>query len=183
MEFSRDNTVIVNPLRIKRWIVDELEASMVLYYTGASRSSAQIIEEQKSNTSTGNVDAIDAMHEIKDAAQQMKAAILRGEIGTFAAILGRSWTSKKRMAKSISNDSIERVFEIALGAGAQVGKVSGAGGGGFVMFVVDPVRRVAVTRALNALDGRVVEFSFTEGGCHGWKIGADSGRLRTEGKP
>jgi D-glycero-alpha-D-manno-heptose-7-phosphate kinase len=182
MEFSNDGAVIVNPLRVKKWIIDELEASMVLYYTGASRSSAKIIEEQKANASEGNIDAIEAMHEIKSAAQEMKAAILRGEIDTFATILGRSWDSKKRMATSISNDAIERVFEVALGAGAKVGKVSGAGGGGFVMFVVDPVKRMDVTRALNTLDGRVVEFHFTEGGCHGWKIGADSSRLRMEGK-
>jgi len=182
MEFQKNDTVIVNPLRVKRWIVDELEACMLLYYTGVSRSSAKIIEEQKHNASTGNVIAVEAMHEIKAGAQDMKAAILRGDISTFASILGRSWTSKKRMATSISNDSIEHVFEVAISAGAQVGKVSGAGGGGFAMFVVDPVKRVSVVRALNALGGKVVEFNFTEGGCHGWKIGSDAFRSRTGGE-
>lgn len=170
MEFHKDGTVIVNPLRIKRWIVDELEASMVLYYTGASRESATIIEEQKRNASSGNAVAIDAMHEVKEASVKMKAALLRGEIDAFAAILGASWSSKKRMAASISNDSIEGVFKVAMDAGAVAGKVSGAGGGGFVMFVVDPPRKVEVVRRLGELDGRVVSFNFSEGGCHGWKI-------------
>jgi len=170
MEFHKDGTVIVNPLRIKRWIVDELEASMVLYYTGASRESATIIEEQKRNASSGNVAAIDAMHEVKEASVKMKAALLRGEIDAFAAILGASWSSKKRMATSISNDSIEGVFQVAMDAGAVAGKVSGAGGGGFVMFVVDPPRKVEVVRRLGELEGRVVSFNFSEGGCHGWKI-------------
>ncbi|HQF56053.1 MAG TPA: dehydrogenase [Fibrobacteria bacterium] len=170
MEFQKDGTVIVNPLRIKRWIVDELEASMVLYYTGASRESATIIEEQQRNAKSGDTVAIEAMHEVKEASVRMKAALLRGEIGEFAGILGASWASKKRMASSISNDSIERVFEVAMEAGAVAGKVSGAGGGGFVMFVVDPPRKVEVVRRLGGLDGRVVGFSFSEGGCHGWRI-------------
>jgi len=170
MEFHKDGTVIVNPLRIKRWIVDELEASMVLYYTGASRESATIIEEQKRNASSGNVVAIDAMHEVKEASVKMKAALLRGEIDAFATILGASWSSKKRMAASITNDSIDGVFKVAMEAGAVAGKVSGAGGGGFVMFVVDPPRKVEVVRRLGELDGRVVSFNFSEGGCHGWKI-------------
>lgn len=170
MEFHRDGTVVVNPLRVKRWIVDELQASMILYYTGASRESATIIEEQKRNAESGNRQAVDAMHALKEACIEMKAAILRGEIGRFASILGSSWTTKKKMAASITNGSIDRVFDAAFAAGAVAGKVSGAGGGGFAMFVTDPIRRVEVVRALSELGGRVVDFSFTEGGCHGWKI-------------
>jgi len=179
IEFNTDGSVIVNPLRVKRWVVDELEASMVLYFTGASRESATIIEEQKRNAHAGNSEAVDAMHELKAACGQMKAAVLRGEVGTFAHLLGTSWTSKKRMAQSISNRSIDRVFETAMSAGAVSGKVSGAGGGGFAMFMVDPPRRVEVVKALTALGGRVVDFSFTEGGCHGWKI--DDARIARGG--
>lgn len=75
MEFLQNDLVIVNPLKIKRWIIDELEASMVLYFTGASRSSAAIIDEQKKNTSQGNSDAIEAMHKIKQSAKDMKLAL------------------------------------------------------------------------------------------------------------
>jgi len=170
IEFDPGGSVIVNPLRVKRWVVDELEASMILYFTGASRESASIIEEQKRNAESGDQQAVEAMHELKASCSLMKAALLRGELGTFADLLGSSWNSKKRMAHSISNRSIERVFEVAMASGAVAGKVSGAGGGGFAMLMVDPVRRLDVVRALNALDGRTVDFSFTEGGCHGWKI-------------
>ena len=119
------------------------------------------------------------MHELKASCSLMKAALLRGELGTFADLLGSSWNSKKRMAHSISNRSIEHVFEVAMASGAVAGKVSGAGGGGFAMLMVDPVRRLDVVRALNALDGRTVDFSFTEGGCHGWKI--DDARIARGG--
>ena len=76
MEFLQNDIVIVNPLKIKRWIIDELEASMLLYFTGKSRSSAAIIEEQKKNTSHGDNDAVEAMHKIKQSAKDMKLAIL-----------------------------------------------------------------------------------------------------------
>jgi D-glycero-alpha-D-manno-heptose-7-phosphate kinase len=106
MEFFRDERVIVNPLRVKRWIIDELEASMLLYYTGASRASAQIIDEQKRNTREGNKDAIEAMHEIKQSAVDMKEAVLKGDIRSYARILGRAWENKKKMAGAISNKHI-----------------------------------------------------------------------------
>ncbi len=170
MEFLGDDRVIVNPLRIKRWIVDELESSMVLYYTGASRSSAAIIEEQKKNTSSGNQIAIEAMHLIKQSSIDMKESVLKGDIAKFAAILGSAWENKKKMATSITNQMINSVFDVAEKAGAIAGKVSGAGGGGFIMFVVNPVNKMRLVRALNELDGRVVDFKFSEGGCHGWKI-------------
>jgi D-glycero-alpha-D-manno-heptose-7-phosphate kinase len=170
MEFLNDNRVVVNPLRIKRWIIDELEASMVLYYTGASRSSAKIIEEQKSNTLSGNENAINAMHSIKQSAVDMKEALLRGDIKKYANILGQSWQEKKKMAHSITNNAIDAVYDAVLNAGAISGKVSGAGGGGFMMFVVDPEKKLAVINALKSFDGQVINFHFSEGGCHGWKL-------------
>ncbi|MDR3626446.1 MAG: GHMP kinase [Ignavibacteriaceae bacterium] len=171
MEFMGNDRIIVNPLRIKRWIIDELEASMLLYYTGASRSSAKIIDEQTKNTSNGgNPVAIEAMHNIKKSAIDMKEALLKGDISSFSSILGHAWEDKKKMASSITNDAIDEIFKIAIAAGASTGKVSGAGGGGFIMFIVDPVKKVDVTNALKKLNGPVVDFQFSEGGCHGWKL-------------
>lgn len=170
MEFKQCEQVIVNPLRIKQWIIDELESSMILYYTGASRSSAKIIDEQKKNTSAGNQEAIQAMHRIKQSSVEMKEAILKGDMSEFGEILGRAWEDKKKMAKSITNKHIDEIFDVAISAGATTGKISGAGGGGFIMFVVDPVKRINVVNALNRLTGRVVDFGFSKGGCHSWKI-------------
>lgn len=170
MEFLTDGNVIVNPLRVKRWIVDELESSIVLYYTGASRSSAAIIEEQKKNTSSGNAQAIEAMHRIKQSAIDMKRALLEGNMDGFARILGQAWEDKKKMATAISNSMIQKVFDVAFSAGAKAGKVSGAGGGGFIIFMTDPARRRLVINALENMPGKVVGFQFSEGGTHGWKI-------------
>lgn len=170
MEFLQNDLVIVNPLKIKRWIIDELEASMVLYFTGASRSSAAIIDQQRKNTSSGNQKAIDAMHRIKQSAIDMKLALLKGDMQAFAKILGQGWEDKKKMAEAISNPMIQEVFDVAIPAGALAGKVSGAGGGGFIMLMVEPTRKKEVINALKELDGFVMPFQFTEGGAHGWKI-------------
>jgi D-glycero-alpha-D-manno-heptose-7-phosphate kinase len=170
MEFLPEGTVIVNPLRIKRWVVDELESSIVLYYTGASRSSAAIIEEQQKNTSSGNETAISAMHRIKRSAIDMKRVLLEGNIKEFASILGQAWEDKKKMATAISNSMIQEAFDVAFQAGAIAGKVSGAGGGGFIIFMMDPTKKRCVIDALSKMPGQIVGFQFSDGGTHGWKI-------------
>lgn len=170
MEFLQNDIVIVNPLKIKRWIIDELEASMLLFFTGKSRSSATIIEEQKKNTSEGANDAIEAMHKIKQSAKDMKLAILKGDINGFANIIREGWENKKKMANNITNPMIQEAIDVAMEAGAKAGKVSGAGGGGFIMFVVEPTKKKEVEIALKKLNGFVMPFQFSDGGAHGWKI-------------
>lgn len=170
MEFLKDDMVIVNPLKIKRWIVDELEASMLLYFTGKSRSSAAIIEQQRANTSQGENDAVAAMHLIKQSAVDMKLAILKGDIDGFADVIREGWENKKRMANGITNPIIQEAMDTAMAAGAKAGKVSGAGGGGFIIFVVEPTRKKEVEQALKKLNGFIMPFQFTDGGAHGWKI-------------
>ena len=170
MEFLQNDMVIVNPLKVKRWIIDELEASIVLYFTGRSRSSAQIIDEQKKNTSSKNEKSIEAMHRIKQSAVDMKLAVLKGDMKEFARVLGQGWEDKKKMAGAITNPVIEEAFTVATKAGALAGKVSGAGGGGFIMFFVDPTKKKSVIDALKKLEGFTMPFNFTEGGAHGWKI-------------
>lgn len=170
MEFHKDDLVIVNPLKIKRWIVDELEASLLLYFTGASRFGATIIKQQKENTRIGNEEAINAMHGIKQSAIDMKHALLKGDMEAFGNILGQGWKNKQKMAASITNPMIQEAFDVAMEAGAVSGKVSGAGGGGFIMFMVDPLRKKIVSEALGKLGGLVMPFQFTEDGAHGWKI-------------
>ena len=170
IEFLTDDRVIVNPLKVKRWITDELEASLLLYFTGRSRNSARIIDEQKRNASSGSKTPIEALHLIKQSAVDMKAAILKGDMGEFARIVARGWEEKKKLAGGITTPVIEEAFNVAIPAGAKAGKVSGAGGGGFIMFVVEPTLKKQVEEALSALDGFVLPFQFTDGGAHGWKI-------------
>ncbi|MBO4625629.1 MAG: dehydrogenase [Bacteroidales bacterium] len=170
MEFLPSDIVIVNPLRIKDWIISELESSMILYFTGRSRFGGDIIAQQQKATRSGEKEPVEAMHRIKQSAIDMKLALLQGDMARFASIMGQAWEDKKRMAGSITNPMIQEVFDVALGAGAISGKVSGAGGGGFIMLMVKPERRVAVLEALSKLPGKVVPFQFTDKGAVAWKL-------------
>ncbi len=174
MEFSAKDRVLVNPLRIKDWIISELESSLVLFFTGRSRSSAAIIEEESRNVAEGNQVALNAMHQTKHEAFRMKEALLRGEIMRMADVMESAWAAKKQLAHSISNDRIEHFYTIARAAGARCGKVSGAGGGGFMMFLADPKRRLDVVRALRKAgdaDASILECHFAEQGSRAWRIG------------
>jgi D-glycero-alpha-D-manno-heptose-7-phosphate kinase len=170
IEFSDNNRVVVNPLRVKNWILSELEASIILFHTGVSRSSAAIIAEQTKNLVSNSDRPMQAMHQLKADAFTMKEAILKGDFRTLAAVLNRSWKAKKETAAAISNDRIDHLFEAAMSAGAVAGKVSGAGGGGYITFMADPLSRMDVMRRLAEEDGEVITCSFTKRGSEGWRI-------------
>lgn len=169
MEFGAQDRVVVNPLRLKRELADDLESHLLLYYTGRSRDSAQIIEHQIAATKEGEGDAVQAMHALRRAADEMKEALLKGRIRTVLDVLGQSWHAKKRAAQAISNPHIEQVAQAAMGAGALGLKISGAGGGGFMMIAVEPAHRFEVVRALEPLGGRFFSFTFVEQGVQSWK--------------
>ncbi len=172
MEFGRNGRVLVNPLRVKDWIVSELEASLLLYYTGKSRTSGDIIEEQSRNVRDRNELALEAMHSIKEEAFRMKECLLRGDFQLLHEVLRSSWESKKRMASRITNEHIERLYACALKAGAHCAKISGAGGGGFMMFLTDPIHKDKVAAALHAHHdgGTAYGCHFTAGGVQAWRV-------------
>ena len=169
MEFGTDGAVTVSPLDISPEVRQALESSMVLYFTGRSRSSAAIISEQQKNTSSGNRTAIDAMLRIKQSALEMKEALLGGDMARFSRILGSAWEDKKKMAGAITNETIQQAFDTAISSGAESGKVSGAGGGGFMMLVAAHGRRSELESALAQLPGTLVPFRFTDNGVQSWK--------------
>jgi D-glycero-alpha-D-manno-heptose-7-phosphate kinase len=168
IEFLPGERVIVNPLRLRRGVLDELEASMVTCFTGQSRQSSRIIDEQVRRVTSGQDDVVAAMHQLKADALDMKIALLRGDIGGMANVLRRSWEAKKRTASAISNADIDQLFEFALDQGALAGKVSGAGGGGFVMLLATPEARPALLRSLRARGMAAEAVQFTDKGCETW---------------
>jgi D-glycero-alpha-D-manno-heptose-7-phosphate kinase len=169
MEFE-DDRVVVNSLRIKNWIICELEACLVLYYTGVSRESARIISDQVSGIQSGSMPSIEAMHGLKREALAMKECLLRGDFKGLVDSMRAGWDAKKRSAKTVSNPMIDEIYEAAIRAGARAGKVSGAGGGGFMMFFVDPDRRMEVIRSLHKFGGEVSNCHFTKHGTQAWRL-------------
>lgn len=170
MEFYADDRAVINPLRIKEWVVCELEASLVLFYTGVSRESARIIADQSDNVQAGSAEAIEAMHGMKREALMMKECLLRGDLGGLVESMRQGWENKKRSARTVSNPHLDDIYDAATSAGALAGKVSGAGGGGFMLFFVPTERRMDVVRALERFEGQVSNCHFTRHGTQVWRV-------------
>jgi D-glycero-alpha-D-manno-heptose-7-phosphate kinase len=170
MEFYEGDKVIVNPLRIKQQYLFELENNLLLYYTATSRESAEIIKKQSRNVVEKNFNSIEAMHQLKEQARQMKEALLKGKLNDIGEILDFGFQQKRQMAEGISNPLVEEIYETAKKAGATGGKISGAGGGGFMIFYCPGNTKYEVIRSLEKFGGRYRRYQFTDHGLTTWTI-------------
>lgn len=168
IEFQRDR-VIVNPLRVRRSTLNELQHNLLLCYTGKTRRSAGIIERQVQNYRERAMDAIHAMDELKRLAVEMKKSLLIDNLHEFGALLHEAWLSKRRMAAQISNAHIDELYETARRAGALGGKISGAGGGGYMFFYCPNETKYDVAEALDGLGAQAVDFGFDLQGMQTWR--------------
>lgn len=169
MEFACNDKVIVNPLRVRNEIINELSNNLLLYYTNSSRNSGDIIVEQQRNVSEKKETSIDAMHRIKQQAYDLKEVILTNKLDEIGHILHAGWEHKRRMAKGISTPLFEEIYETAIKAGATGGKISGAGGGGYIFFYCPNNTKFEVINALSTLGGYVQPYTFTKKGLETWK--------------
>jgi D-glycero-alpha-D-manno-heptose-7-phosphate kinase len=170
MEFYKDDKVIVNPLRIRSSSLNELAYNLILYYTQINRQSSTIIEIQAKNILQKNTDSLEATHKLKQQAVMMKEAILKGELDEIGRILDFGWQNKKRVAMGVTNPYIDEIYETAMKHGATGGKISGAGGGGFMFFYCPGNTRQQVIKALERFGGQVKRYEFTTQGLTTWSI-------------
>lgn len=170
MEFYNDDKVIINPLRIKSKILNELAHNMLLFYTDTSRDSAKIISRQQDNVRQNNQESVNAMHEIKNQAIVMKEAILKEELDKIGEILDYGHKQKQKMAKGITTPLIEEIYKAAIEAGSTGGKISGAGGGGFMVFYCPENVRFNVINALKRFGGSLHRYEFVNYGLTTWTI-------------
>ncbi|MAZ79797.1 MAG: dehydrogenase [Gammaproteobacteria bacterium] len=168
MEFNKDKSVLVNPLRVKNWIKCELESSLVLFFTSISRESEKIIKDQERNVDDDSSKTLEAFSNIKQSAHDMKESILMGRFDVFAEQLRYGWQEKMKTADSVTNEKINNIYTSSIDAGAIGGKLSGAGGGGFMMLYVPTNKRMDVIRCLEAFDGKVSSCQFSDVGVQSW---------------
>jgi D-glycero-alpha-D-manno-heptose-7-phosphate kinase len=169
IEFKGSDT-IVHPLRLSHSIVNELEYSLVFAYIGGQRFSGGIIDRQVKNYTDNQADAVAAMDTQKELAYLMRDALLTGRLHDFGTLLNEAWIAKKKMAQGISNERIDEIYAAGRRAGAMGGKLSGAGGGGFMMFFCKPQHRFEVQRALKAAGCELIDPSFTSEGISTWRV-------------
>jgi D-glycero-alpha-D-manno-heptose-7-phosphate kinase len=172
MEFL-GNRVIVTPLHISPAILNELQYSLLLLYTGGTRLSAHILDRQTEGYIQRRSQVVAAMDEVKRLTLETKTALQQGSLGLFGRLLHESWESKKQMADSITNPHIDELYNEARRLGALGGKISGAGGGGYMFLFCPNKSQAAIIERLEAMGSERVNFSFDLNGLQTWDIDYD----------
>mgnify|MGYP005797397581 FL=1 len=166
IEFHGRNNVVVNPLRIKKDIIHELQYNLLLCYTGNIHISANIIKDQVQNYE--KKDGFEAMCEVKALAYAMKDELLKGNLHSFGRLLNYGWESKKRMSSKITNPQVDALYNEAMAAGALGGKLLGAGGGGYLLMYCPYNLRHKVAARLEAAGGQLTDWCFELRGAQSW---------------
>jgi len=163
-------TTVVNPLRIKRGTLNELEYRLMLCYTGATRTSAGIIDDQVSGYVQRKDDVVLALDETKRLASDMKNALLLGKLNEFGLLLHEAWCCKKRFSTKMTDPGIDELYQVARQEGAIGGKLLGAGGGGYLLFLCEFDKRHIVAEKLEEAGGKIVAFTFDLRGMQSWGV-------------
>jgi len=170
IEFHADATV-VNPLRIRPDVLNELEYRLLLCYMGQTRQSARIIERQTASYRAGRRATVQALHRLKAETLDMKKALLLGRLDEFGELLHQAWEHKKRLDEGISTEHVDRLYQLARREGAIGGKMPGAGGGGYFLIMTRFDRKHRVAAVLEKHGGQVVPFQFERRGLVTWASG------------
>lgn len=176
IEFHKDYTV-VNPLRISPIILNELEYHLLLCYTGKTRLSARIIETQVQGYVDRKASSVAALDELKQITLDMKTALLQGRLNDFGILLHDAWENKKQLAKQITNEGIDLLYETARTYGALGGKILGAGGGGYLLVYCPFDQKHIIAARLEEAGGQVVKFGFEQNGLQTWEVNGSQCRF------
>ena len=157
-EFRPDDSVVVTPLSLSDDTLREFEVRVLLFSTGIIRQAPEILKDQDDRTKQGSAEMIRNLHHVKEIGYESKAVLEAGRLDAYGALLHEHWEHKRRRSKSISNPRIDHWYGVARASGAAGGKLIGAGGGGFLMFLADDPTRLR--KAMEAEGLAELRFNF-----------------------
>jgi len=160
LEIEKNGRVHVSPLNLSMATMEDFSTNVLLFYTGITRSSTEILEEQKTCSENGDSSMVDTLHRTKDLGYRIKEALEQGNLDQFGQLLHEHWQNKKKRSTKISGDRIDEWYRIALENGAQGGKIMGAGGGGFFMFYCPNSHKPGLRKALTEAGLREMRYNF-----------------------
>lgn len=169
IEFLKDR-VIVNPLKISQDIINELEHNLLLCYTGGTRLSAKIIEDQVGRYEKGEGETLEGLRQLKEITIEMKNALLQRNLNEFGRLLHFEWENKKKLSNKITKPEIEEMYDEARKAGAIGGKITGAGGGGYLLLYCPFEKKHKVAERLKDIGGVITDFAFESYGLQTWRV-------------
>jgi D-glycero-alpha-D-manno-heptose-7-phosphate kinase len=162
--FEQGGNVQVDPIEQEPAILRELESNLMLFFTGAAHNSWAILKEQETSTRRHAGPAVEALHEIKALGMLMRTALEQGELHRFGELLNEGWQAKRRVSSKISTSRIDELYAMATRQGALGGKITGAGGGGFLLFYCEPEHQLAVREVMHRAGVREMAFGFDSQG-------------------
>ena len=158
--FDRTGNTVVEPIKQEPAWQHELESNLMLFFTGAARNSWTILKEQEASTLRHAGPTLEALHEVKSLAASMRSALEWGDLHHFGELLHQAWQAKRRVSNKISNAHIDDLYTLATRSGALGGKITGAGGGGFLLLYCEQQHQAAVRDAMQAAGIREMTFGF-----------------------
>jgi D-glycero-alpha-D-manno-heptose-7-phosphate kinase len=158
--FYPEGRTLVEPLRLAPGLLRELQSDLMLFFTGAAHSSWAILKEQEASTRHGSGSTVEALHEVKSLGLQMRRALEQENLRLFGEFLHQGWMAKRRISSKISDERIDGLYSLARGRGALGGKITGAGGGGFLLLYCEPACQPAVREAMLARGVQEMTFAF-----------------------
>lgn len=172
IEFLADR-VIVNPLKISADVINELQYNLLLAYTGTMRLSGNIIHDQVGRYDRQEPQTMEALRMLKHLTIEMKNALLRRQLGNFGELLHEEWEHKKKVSPKISDSQLDWIYGVAREHGAVGGKVTGAGGGGYMLFYCRTGRKHHVAEKLKEMGCTITDFSLEPLGLQTWRVNDD----------
>src|SRR5579863_3057217 len=166
ISFRPDGSTLVEPLDLEEPVIREFQANLMLFFTGSSHDSWSILKEQDKSTRTHTASTLAALHEVKALSQRMREVLQRGALHEFGELLHEGWQSKRRISNKISTARIDQLYALALDRGASGGKITGAGGGGFLLLYCERQQQTAVREAMKAEGVPEMTFEFDMQGAH-----------------
>jgi len=160
ISFARDGSTRVEPLTLETGLMKDLQSNLMLFFTGSARDSWTILEEQEKSTLARKGVALESLHKVRALADRMREALEHGDLNGFGVLLNEAWMAKRRISDKISNSRIDHLYELARRQGALGGKITGAGGGGFLLLCCELDHQSAVRSALVAEGLQEMAFAF-----------------------
>ncbi len=148
LTFHTNGFTEVQPVDLDPLLLRELQSNLMLFFTGSAHHSWTILQEQEKSTRSPNGPAVEALHQVRDLADRMLKVLRAGDLNIFGSLLDEGWQAKKRISDKISNSRIDHLYELARHNGALGGKITGAGGGGFLLLYCESESHAAVRSAL-----------------------------------
>ena len=163
--FDASGYTHVEPIKVDSEILETLEKSIMLYFTGSSHNSTEILSIQKTSSEKGEKTTVESLTFLRDIVAPMKESIAKGNLDEFGRLLDESWQFKRRVSNKISNSYIDQLYDLAKSNGALGGKITGAGGGGFLMLYCPPENQPYLRSAMSQNGIKEMLFKFDFQGC------------------